>query len=69
MKRFLLVLVVLVAVAVGVSFYMGWVGLTSDGEGGMYHITFNVNKDKIREDEQRALDTVHGTGHGAKGDK
>jgi hypothetical protein len=66
MKRFLLVMVVVLAGAVGLAFYMGWIGLASDSVGSFLNITFTVNKDKLQQDEKAALEKVQGIGHGAK---
>ncbi len=66
MKRFLVVLVLVVAVAVGLAFYMGWFAVTWDDAGGNYHFTFTVYTDKVQQDEKKALEKVHGIGHGTK---
>jgi hypothetical protein len=66
MKRLLFVLVLLVAGAIGLAFYMGWVGFTSDSAGGFFNITFHVNRDKFEQDENKALEKVQGIGGPAK---
>jgi hypothetical protein len=66
MKRLLLALLVVAACAVGLAFYLGWVAVTSDSANGTFNITFMVNRDKLREDEKKALEKVHGIGQTAK---
>ena len=63
MKRFLVVLTLIVAGVLGLAFYMGWVGFTTDSTSGKLNITFMVDRDKIKEDEQKALEKVHGKEH------
>ncbi len=65
MRRFLFVLLVVVAGVVGLAFYLGWVGFTSDDTGGLLNITFRVNKDKFQEDEKAVLEKVRQVGPAA----
>jgi len=58
--RFLIVLLLIVAGAVGLGFYRGWFHLTSDGAADKSNITLTVDKDKVQQDKQKARDTVQG---------
>jgi len=63
MNRFLFILV-LIVVGVGcLGFYLGWFHIGSDSSDGKTHITLTVDKNKIKADENKALDKVHGSGH------
>ena len=58
MKK-LFVLIVLLSVGVAaVGFQRGWFQLASDKDGSKTNITLTVDKDKIHEDEAKALDKV-----------
>jgi preprotein translocase subunit SecF len=66
MKRFLVaVLLVLIAVG-GMGYYLGWFNFGSDHTSGTDKITFTVDENKIKEDEQKAKDKVHDLGQKAK---
>jgi multidrug efflux pump subunit AcrB len=67
MKRFLFVLVLIVAGAVGLAFYLGWFHVASDSAGDKSHITITMDKDKIQEDEKKVQQKVQDLGHSAKG--
>ena len=66
MRGLLFVLVLVVAGLVGLGFYQKWFQVESDGADGKSHITLTVDKDKIREDEKKALDKAKDVGHQAK---
>jgi hypothetical protein len=66
MKRLLVVLVFVAAGVIGLAFYLGWIGFTSDSAGDNLNITFTVNKDKVQQDEKTAVQKVQAIGHGAK---
>lgn len=53
MKRFLIGLFLIAAVILGLSFYMGWFNLS-------------VNKEKFKEDKDKAVEKVKDLGHQAK---
>jgi hypothetical protein len=61
MTRFLGVLVLIVAVVVGVGLYMGWFHFGSDTTEGKTRVTFEVDQEKIKADEKRALEKIRGT--------
>ena len=66
MNRFLIVLILIVAGVIGVSFYMKWVYVASDGSDDKVHINITVDKDKIQEDEKKTLEKVQDLGHQVK---
>lgn len=66
MNRLLFVLVLVVASGVGLGFYRGWFGVTTDSDNGESHITFSVDKDKVQEDEEKALKNLHDLGQKVK---
>jgi hypothetical protein len=63
MNRILFILV-LIVVGVGcLGFLLGWFHIGSDRNDGKIHITLTVDQNKIKADENKALDKVHGIGH------
>lgn len=55
MKRAILLLVVVV----GGAFYLGWFTFTTDSSGPQEHINIVIDKDKVRQDEGRAVEKLH----------
>jgi hypothetical protein len=55
MKRAILLLVVVV----GGAFYLGWFTFTTDNTGNTEHVNIVINKDKLEQDEGRALQKLH----------
>ncbi|HEV3339984.1 MAG TPA: hypothetical protein VG125_06495 [Pirellulales bacterium] len=55
MKRAILLLVVVV----GGAFYLGWFTFTTDGTGPTEQVHIVINKDKVHQDEGRALEKLH----------
>jgi hypothetical protein len=55
MKRAILLLVVVV----GGAFYLGWFTFTTDNSGQTEHVNIVINKEKVQQDEARALDKLH----------
>ncbi len=66
MKRFLVVLALIVVIVVGLSFYLGWWSFTSDSTDHKGHLTVTVDKDKIQEDKKKALEKVQDLEHQVK---
>jgi predicted negative regulator of RcsB-dependent stress response len=66
MKALVFVLVLLLAVIVGVGFYRGWFRLSMQSMDNQPSATITVDKDKIREDEQKSKDKVQGFEQEAK---
>ncbi len=65
--RFLVgVIVLLLVCIVGVGFYRGWFQFSTDASTQKPSATITVDKDKIRADEQKAKDKMHGFGKEAK---
>jgi hypothetical protein len=56
MARIIATLVVLAALVAGVGFYRGWFTVTTDKDSSHTDVTVTVDKDKIKEDEQKAKD-------------
>jgi hypothetical protein len=55
MKRAILLLVVFV----GGAFYLGWFTFTTDGTGQNEQVHIVINKEKVEQDEARALQKLH----------
>jgi hypothetical protein len=62
----LLVLALLVAGGVGLGFYLGWFHLSKDGASHDPNFTITVDRDKIRQDEEKAKETMKGVGQKVK---
>lgn len=63
MNRFLFVLVLVVAGAVGLSFYQGWFHIGSDKADGKSNVTLSVDTDKFQEDRKTAQEKVQDVGN------
>ena len=55
MKRAILLVVVLV----GGAFYLGWFTFTTDSSGPTEHVNIAIDKDKVHQDEARAIEKLH----------
>ena len=64
--RFVRVLVVIIAAVAALGLYRGWVQFTSDRGADKSNVTLTVDKDKIQEDKQKAVDTAQDLGHQAQ---
>lgn len=60
MKNLVVVVVLLLVGVVGLGFYRGWFGLSTNNADHQSSATVTVDKDKIHEDEQKAKDKVQG---------
>jgi len=58
MTRMLGVFVLIVAVVVGLGFYMGWFHFSSGSDGNGAHVTVSMDKGRIQEDKDKAVDKV-----------
>ena len=58
MKRLLFVVILLLVGIVGVGFYRGWFGLSTNNTDHTSSATITVNQDKIRQDETKAKEKV-----------
>ena len=63
MRRFFVVLIVLVAVVAAIGFYRGWFDVSWNKTDGKGQLTGTVNEDKIEEDKKKALEKVHDLGN------
>jgi len=66
MKTLLFVVVLLLIAVAVLGFYRGWFHLSTNSTDQQPSATVTVDKDKIREDEQRAKEAVQGIGHQVK---
>lgn len=55
MKRAILLLVVVV----GGAFYLGWFTFTTDDSGQTEHVNIVIDKNKVHQDEARAVEKLH----------
>jgi cell division protein FtsX len=63
MRRVLVVLLVLVAVFVGVGFYLDWFNVSTGTRGsGKTSIDLTIDKDKMKSDANQAKEKVQGLG-------
>jgi hypothetical protein len=62
MKQLAIVLVLVVAGIAAVGFYRGWFTASTGDTGHGGNVTIGVNQDKIREDEAKVKENVHGLG-------
>jgi hypothetical protein len=66
MRRFLIVLLLLVAGVVGLGFYLDWFHLSTGSTDQKTNITITVDQNKIREDEEKAKEKVQEAGNKLK---
>jgi hypothetical protein len=65
-KGFLITLLLIVAGIAGLGLYRGWFKLGSDNAADESNVTLTVDKGKISEDKNRAVERVQGLGQDAK---
>jgi len=63
MNRLLALFLLLVAGVGGLGFYLGWWNIGSNSVDNKANITLTVDKDKIQQDEKKAMDKVKDLGH------
>ena len=66
MRTLVFVVVVLLAGTVGLGFYRGWFGLSTNGADQKPSATITVDKEKFHADEEMAKEKVEGLGQKAK---
>ncbi len=66
MSRLLVVFLLLVAGVVALGIYQGWFTFTSNNTDDKANINIKVDKEKIKEDENKAAKKVQDLGHKAK---
>jgi hypothetical protein len=72
MKGFLALLVLLVVVIGGVGLYRGWFTVATGNTDDKPSVSISMDKDKIKADEEKVKEKMHGLGHSVKketGDK
>jgi hypothetical protein len=65
-ESFLLVIIVLLVGIAGLGFYRGWFQFSTNNAEHQPSATITVDKDKIREDEQRGKEKLRGVGQQAR---
>jgi hypothetical protein len=66
MKRFAAVIVLVIGAIAAVGFSRGWFNVASDNAAGQSNVTLTVDKDKMHEDKNKAVDKAQDLGHRAK---
>jgi len=68
MRKALLIVLVLVVIAIGAAFYLGWfsVSTSHDPEAGRSGIHFVMDQNKIQADFQKAKDKIAGAASSAQ---
>jgi hypothetical protein len=66
MKGFLAVIVLLVVCVAAFGFYQGWFTMSTDNTDHKSNVTFSVDQDKFKADEEKAKEKVQDLGHKVK---
>ena len=66
MKKFLVLLVFILAGVAALGLYRGWFHVASDSAADKSNITVTVDKGKIEQDKDKAVEKVQDVGHQAK---
>ena len=66
MKRFFIVVMLIVGCAAALGFYRGWFHLGSDSDAGKRSVTVTMDKDKIEQDKDKAVGKVQDAAQQAK---
>ena len=66
MKGLLTVIVLLVLGIAAFGFYQGWFKMSTDNTDHKSNVTFSVDQDKFKADEEKAKEKVQDFGHKAK---
>jgi len=66
MRGLLFVCVLLVTGVAGLGFYQGWFHLSTDSADDKSNVTFTVDQDKFKKDEEKAKEKVQDLGHQVK---
>ncbi len=56
MRKFLGTLVILALIVVGVGFYRGWFGVSTEDQPGETNVELRIDKDKIKQDAEAVSD-------------
>jgi len=63
MNRLLMILILVAAGCVGLGFYLKWFHVGSESVDDQVHVTVTVDKEKMHQDENKALEKMHDLGH------
>jgi Na+/H+ antiporter NhaB len=63
MNRLLKLIVIIVIAIVAVGFYRGWFQFTTDAQDQKTGITVTVDKKKVEEDKEKAIESFKGLEH------
>jgi hypothetical protein len=66
MNRFFVLFLVLVIGVVALGAYQGWFTFTSNNSDDKANVNIKIDKDKMQEDEKKAVKKVQELGHQAK---
>jgi hypothetical protein len=66
MKRLLLVVVLLVAAAIGLGYYQGWFHVSTGGTDGQSNPSITVDQEKIEADKEKAKEKAQDFGQKLK---
>ncbi len=66
MKRFFVLVLVLVVGIVGLGFYLGWFQFSTGGTDEKPNLTLTVDKDKIEKDKKKAEEELQKAGQAVK---
>jgi hypothetical protein len=66
MRGLMFVCVLLAAGVVGLGFYQGWFHLSTDSADDKSNVTFTMDQDKFKKDEEKAKEKIQDLGHQAK---
>ncbi|HEX8521564.1 MAG TPA: hypothetical protein VF669_04850 [Tepidisphaeraceae bacterium] len=66
MKRMAVVLVLVVGGIIAFGFHRGWFRAASENAGGQSDVTLSVDRDKMQDDKNKAVDKVQDLGHRAR---
>lgn len=65
MKTVFAVFVMIAIVGVGLAYFRGWFGFSTDHDEGKSNVTLSVNSDKVEADKDAAVDKVQDLRHKA----
>ena len=66
MKNLIVTIVLIVVVIAALGLYRGWFHLGSDNTGGKPSVTLTVDKSKIEDDKNKAVEKVQDLAHQSK---
>jgi hypothetical protein len=66
MVRILFVIVLILAIVAGIGYYRGWLHVSSNSDNNNTQVTVSVDKDRMQEDKDKAVNKVEDLGQQAK---